>query len=355
MNAGPENSPEIAIAGRKIGPGHEPYIICELSGNHNGDLNRAMRLLEAAAATGADAIKMQSYTADTITIDHDGPGFKIEGGLWDGRTLYDLYGEAQTPFEWHKPLFERARELGVTLFSSPFDHSAVDMLEELDAPAYKIASFEAVDLPLVAYVASKGKPMIISTGMANLEEIGEAVRTARENGCEEIVLLHCVSSYPAPDEQSNVRTVPDLGERFGVVSGLSDHTFGSAVAVASIALGGCVIEKHCTLRRADGGPDSAFSLEPDEFTALVEDCKRAWRSLGTATYDLQGSESGSVQFRRSLYVVEDVAAGEELTSANIRSIRPGQGLAPKHMPDVLGRKAARDLKRGEPLDWSLMA
>lgn len=341
----------ISIAGRSIGRDHEPYVICELSGNHNGRLERAIELLEAAAATGADAIKIQSYTADTITIDHDGPGFRIEGGLWDGRTLYDLYGEAQTPFEWHAPLFRRARELGVTLFSTPFDESAVDLLEDLRAPAYKIASFEAIDLPLIAYVASKRKPMIISTGMANLEEIGDAVRTARENGCEEIVLLHCVSSYPAPDEQSNVRTVPDLAERFGVVSGLSDHTFGSAVAVASIALGGCVVEKHFTLRRADGGPDSAFSLEPDEFRTLVEDCKRAWRSLGKATYDLQGSEQGSVTYRRSLYVVRDIASGEQLTRENVRSIRPGHGLPPKHLPEVLGRQAARDLKRGEPLDW----
>jgi pseudaminic acid synthase len=342
---------ELSIAGRRIGPDFEPYVICELSGNHNGSLERALELLEAAAATGADAIKIQSYTADTITIDHDGPGFRVEGGLWDGRTLYDLYGEAQTPFEWHEPLFRRARELGVTLFSSPFDETAVDLLEALGAPAYKIASFEAVDLPLLAYAASKRKPMIISTGMANIEEIGEAVRTARENGCEEIVLLHCVSSYPAPDEQSNVRTVPDLAERFGVVSGLSDHTHGSAVAVASIALGGCVVEKHFTLRRADGGPDAAFSLEPDEFRTLVEDCKRAWRSLGKATYDLQGCEKGSIAFRRSLYVVRDVAAGEALTRENVRSIRPGHGLPPKHLPAVLGRQAARDLKRGEPLDW----
>jgi N-acetylneuraminate synthase len=345
------NAPHVSIAGRPIGPNHEPYVICELSGNHNGSLERALELLEAAAATGADAIKIQSYTADTITIDHDGPGFTIEGGLWDGRKLHDLYSEAQTPFEWHGALFARARELGVTLFSSPFDYTAVDMLEELDAPAYKIASFEAVDLPLVAYVASKGKPMIISTGMANLAEIEAAVETARSNGCNEIILLHCVSSYPAPDEQSNVRTVPDLGERFGVVSGLSDHTFGSAVSVASIALGGCVIEKHFTLARADGGPDSAFSLEPAEFTALVEDCKRAWRSLGKATYDLQGAESGSLQFRRSLYVVRDVAAGATLTHDNVRSIRPGMGLAPRHLPEVLGKTAARDLKRGDPLDW----
>ena len=342
----------IQIAGRAIGPDQEPYVICELSGNHNGKLERALELLDAAAATGADAIKNQSYTPDTITIDHDGPGFRIEGGLWDGRNLYDLYGEAQTPFEWHEALFARARELGVTLFSSPFDETAVDLLESLDAPAYKIASFEVIDLPLIAYVAAKRKPMIISTGMANLDEIAEAVRTARENGCDEIVLLHCVSSYPAPDEQSNVRTVSDLAERFGVVTGLSDHTFGSAVAVASIALGASVVEKHFTLRRADGGPDSAFSLEPGEFRTLVEDCKRAWRALGKATYDLQGCERGSMVFRRSIYVVRDIAAGEELTRENVRSIRPGYGLAPKHLPDVLGRHATRDLKRGDPLDWN---
>jgi pseudaminic acid synthase len=348
-------SSSISIAGRPIGRDHEPYMICELSGNHNGSLDRALLLLEAAAATGADAIKIQSYTPDTITIDYNGPGFRIEGGLWDGRTLYDLYAEAQTPFEWHEALFARGHELGVTLFSTPFDESAVDLLEELGAPAYKIASFEAIDLPLIAYVASKRKPMIISTGMANVDEIEEAVRTARENGCSQIVLLHCVSSYPAPDEQSNVRTVPDLAERFGVVSGLSDHTFGSAVAVASIALGGCVVEKHFTLARSDGGPDAAFSLEPDEFKTLVENCKRAWRALGQPTYDLQGCEQGSVAFRRSVYVVRDVRAGEELTHENVRSIRPGYGLPPKHLPEVLGRRAARDLKRGEPLAWDALA
>jgi N-acetylneuraminate synthase len=348
-------SSSIEIAGRRIGPDFEPYVICELSGNHNGSLDRALKLLDAAAATGADAVKIQTYTPDTITIDHDGPGFRIEGGLWDGRTLYDLYGEAQTPVEWHEALFARARKLGVTLFSTPFDESAVDLLEALGAPAYKIASFEAIDLPLIAYVAAKRKPMIISTGMANLEEIGEAVRTARENGCDQIVLLHCVSSYPAPDEQSNVRTVPDLAERFGVVSGLSDHTFGSAVAVASIALGGSVVEKHFTLARADGGPDAAFSLEPDEFTTLVQDCKRARTALGKPTYDLQGCERSSVVFRRSIYVVRDIAVGEELTSENIRSIRPGHGLPPKYLPEVLGRKASRDLKRGDPLDWDSVA
>ena len=342
---------QISIAGRHIGADHEPYVICELSANHNGSLDRALELLDAAAATGADAIKIQTYTPDTMTIDHDGPGFRIEGGLWDGRNLYDLYSEAQTPFEWHEALFDRARQLGVTLFSTPFDESAIDLLERVGAPAYKIASFEAIDLPLITRVAATKKPMIISTGMANLDEIGEAVRTAREHGCDDLVLLHCVSSYPAPDEQSNLRTLPDLAERFGVVAGLSDHTFGTAVAVASIALGGCVVEKHFTLRRADGGPDSAFSLEPNEFKALVDDCKRAWRALGQPTYDLQGCEQGSTVFRRSIYVVRDIAAGDELTRDNIRSIRPGYGLPPKHFPEVLGRRAARDLKRGEPLAW----
>ena len=339
----------IEIDGRRIGRDYEPYVICELSGNHNGSLTRALSLLEAAAATGADAIKIQSYTPDTITIDHDGPEFRIKGGLWDGRTLYDLYAEAQTPFEWHEALFARAKELGVTLFSSPFDESAADLLEELGAPAYKIASFEAIDLPLIAYVARKGKPMIISTGMSNLGEINDAVRTARENGCEQLVLLHCVSSYPAPDGDSNIRTVPHLGEAFGCVSGLSDHTMGSAVSVASVALGGAVIEKHFTTARADGGPDAAFSLEPAEFSALVEDCKRAWRSLGRVNYDLCGSEKANAIFRRSLYVVEDVAEGEELSSAKVRSIRPGFGLAPRHLPDLLGKKATRDLPRGTPL------
>lgn len=344
----------VRIDGRPIGAGHEPYVICELSGNHNGSLDRALLLLEAAARTGADAIKIQSFTADTITIDHDGPGFTIHGGLWDQRTLHSLYQEAQTPFEWHAPLFKRAKELGVTLFSSPFDETAVDLLEELGAPAYKIASFEAVDLPLIAYCAATGKPMIISTGMANLEEIGEAVVTARENGCEELILLHCVSSYPAPDEQSNVRTVTDLARRFGVISGLSDHTFGSAVAVASVALGGCVVEKHFTLARADGGPDAAFSLEPQEFRTLVTDCKRAWQALGEPTYKLQGCEDGSVGYRRSLYVVKNVTSGEELTKDNVRSIRPGHGLAPRHLPELLGKKARRNLKRGEPFDWDMI-
>jgi len=340
---------EISIAGRPIGRAHEPYVICELSGNHNGDLERALTMIDAAAATGADAIKIQSYTADTITIDHDGPEFTLPGGTWAGRTLYDLYSEAQTPFEWHPAIFARARERGVTLFSTPFDDTAADMLDELGAPAFKIASFEAIDLPLIAHVARKRKPMIISTGMSNLGEISEAVGTARDNGCDQLVLLHCISSYPAPDEDSNIRTVPHLGEAFGVVPGLSDHTMGSAVSVAAVALGACVIEKHFTLARSDGGPDSTFSLEPAEFCALVDDCKKAWRALGQVGYDLKGSERGLVAFRRSLYVVKDIAPGEPLTCDNVRSIRPGYGMAPKELPAVLGRSAARALKRGEPL------
>lgn len=340
---------EIEIAGRRIGAGHEPYVICEISANHNGDLNRALSLIDAAAATGADAIKIQTYTPDTMTIDHPGADFQITGGPWSGRSLYDLYSEAQTPFEWHGAMFDRARDRGVTLFSTPFDESAADLLADLGAPAFKIASFEAIDLPLIAHVARKGKPMIISTGMSNLGEIGDAVRTARDNGCDQLALLHCVSCYPAPDEQSNIRTVPHLGTAFGCVSGLSDHTAGSAVSVASVALGGALIEKHFTLLRDDGGPDAAFSLEPGEFAALVEDCKRAWRALGRVSYDLQGAERGSLQFRRSLYAVADIAEGDTLTADNVRSIRPGHGLPPKELPAVLGAIARAPIARGTAL------
>lgn len=345
----------IEIAGRKISPAHEPYIICEISGNHNGSLDRALKLVEIAAQTGADAIKLQTYTPDTITIDHNGPGFILEDGLWAGRSLYDLYGEAHTPFEWHEALFAKGRELGITVYSTPFDNTAADLLETLGAPAYKIASFEAIDLPLIAYVAKKGKPMIISTGMCNLGEIADAVRTARKNGCEELALLHCVSSYPAATEDSNIRTIPHLGEAFDCVVGLSDHTFSSAAAVSSIALGGSIIEKHFTLSRADGGPDAAFSLEPAGFKQLVEDCKSAWRALGKVNYDLVGSERSSIVFRRSLYVVKDIPAGDKITTANVRSIRPGYGLAPKHLPAVLGRRVKRALVRGEPLKWKMLA
>ncbi|KRB49384.1 pseudaminic acid synthase [Phenylobacterium sp. Root700] len=347
-------TPEIEIAGRKIGAAYEPYVICELSGNHNGSLERALAMVDAAANTGCDAIKIQSYTADTITMDVDRPEFRIHGGLWDGRSLYDLYQEAQTPFEWHAAIFERARQRGVTLFSSPFDESAVDLLAGLGAPAYKIASFEAVDLPLIRYAASKGKPLIISTGMANQAEMAAARDAALEAGAPGVVLLHCVSSYPATFEDANVRTVGDMAQRFGSPIGLSDHTPGTAASVAAVAMGACVIEKHFTLARAEGGPDAAFSLEPAEFTALVRDCKDAWKSLGRAHYDTLGSERGSLVFRRSLYVSADIKAGEVLTRANIRSIRPGNGLPPVHLDEVLGKAVVRDIARGEPLAWEML-
>ena len=347
-------SSEIEIAGRRIGVGHAPFVICELSGNHNGSLDRALAMIDAAAATGCDAIKIQTYTADTITMDVDRPEFRIRGGLWDGRSLYELYQEAQTPYAWHATLFARARERGVILFSSPFDESAVDVLESLGAPAYKIASFEAVDLPLIRYAASKGKPLIISTGRATLAEIAAAKAAALEAGAAGVVLLHCVSSYPAALEDANLRTVADMAQRFGCPVGLSDHTPGTAAAVAAVALGASVVEKHFTLARADGGPDAAFSLEPDEFAALTRDCRAAWSALGRAHYDLLGSERGNLAFRRSLYVACDVAAGEPLSRENVRSIRPGAGLPPAELERVLGRRAARALKRGEPLAWDMM-
>jgi N-acetylneuraminate synthase len=304
--------PEIEIAGRRIGAAHAPFVICELSGNHNGSLERALLMIDAAAATGCDAIKIQTYTADTITMDVDRPEFRIDGGLWDGRSLYELYEEAHTPFEWHAALFERARARGVILFSSPFDETAVDLLAELGAPAYKIASFEAVDLPLIRHAASKGKPLIISTGMANLAEIEAAKAAALEAGAAGVVLLHCVSSYPSTFADANVRTVADMAQRFGCPIGLSDHTPGTAASVAATAVGASVIEKHFTLARADGGPDAAFSLEPTEFTALVADCKAAWQALGRAHYEVLGAEAGSLLFRRSLFVTAAVKAGEPL-------------------------------------------
>lgn len=342
------------IAGRRIGRDYEPYIICELSANHNGSLERAFKMIEAAAATGADAIKIQTYTADTLTLDCDREDFRIKGGLWDGYTLHKLYQEAHTPYEWHEKLFAHARRLGVTMFSTPFDESAVDLLASLAAPAYKIASFEAVDLPLIDYAAKQGKPLIISTGLANLGEIQDAVTAARAGGAEDVALLHCVSSYPAPIEDANVATVPHLGQAMGCVTGLSDHTPGTAAAVAAVALGGAIVEKHFTLSRADGGADAAFSLEPAEFKQLVDDCKSAWRAIGRVNYDLLGSERGSMAFRRSLYATRAIAKGERLTRENVRSVRPGHGLAPKYLPKVIGRKAARDIEFGEPLTWDLM-
>lgn len=343
-----------SIAGRAIGPGHAPYVICELSGNHMGSLDRALKMMEVAAKTGADAIKLQTYSADTLTIDCARDDFRISGGLWDGRTLYDLYAEAGTPYAWHEALFAKGRELGVTVFSTPFDESAVELLAGLDAPAYKIASFEVVDLELIECVARLGRPMIISTGLANEAEIGEALATARGAGAQDIALLHCVSAYPAPFEDANVATVADIAARFGVVSGLSDHTPGTAAAVAAVSLGASIIEKHFTLARADGGPDAAFSLEPDEFAALVRDCRDAYASIGRPHYAVKGSEAGNIVFRRSLYAVADIAAGEAFTRANTRAIRPGYGLAPKHLRTVLGARAVRDITRGEALGWDML-
>lgn len=344
----------IEIAGRKIGLDYPPYIIAEMSANHNGEIERAFETIAMAKAMGADAIKMQSYTADTITIDCDNKDFQIEGGLWDGYNLYKLYNWAQTPFEWHKPIFEFARKTDITIFSTPFDETAVDLLEDLNAPAYKIASFEAIDLPLIKYVAQTKKPMIISTGMANLEEITEAVETARESGCEQLVLLHCISSYPAPIEQSNLKTITDLSERFSVVSGLSDHTLGTTASVVSIALGACVIEKHVTLSRDDKGPDSEFSLEPQELRHLCVEAKDAWSALGVSGYERKAAEEENIKFRRSIYVVKDMKKGEIFTTDNIRRIRPGFGLAPKYFESLIGKNASQDIKRGDALCWEMI-
>lgn len=344
----------IEIGGRKIGPSFEPYIIAELSANHNGDINKAFQIIEEAKKAGADAIKLQTYRPDTITIDCDNEDFQIHGGLWDGKSLYELYEWAHTPWEWHEALFEKAKEFGITMFSSPFDFSAVDLLEKLNAPAYKIASFELVDHALIARVAQTGKPMIISTGMANDTEIQEAIDVAKANGCKELVVLHCVSGYPAPADQYNLRTIADMQVRFGVLSGLSDHTIDNATAVTSVALGACLIEKHVTLDRKGGGPDDSFSLEPQELAALCKDTKIAWASLGKVNYERTEAEKGNVKFRRSLYVVKDIKAGEILTAEHVRSIRPGFGLAPKFYDEVIGRVAKVDIALGTPLSFELI-
>jgi N-acetylneuraminate synthase len=311
--------------------------------------------MDAAKAAGADAVKLQTYRADTITIDHDGPEFLLKDGLWAGRRLYELYEDAAMPWDWHQPLFDHARKIGITVFSSPFDATAVDLLNSLGAPAFKVASLEMADLPLIKRMAATGKPLIMSTGASELSEIADAVGAARAGGCTEIMLLQCTSGYPTPPADSNLKTIANLGETFDCVVGLSDHTMGTAVPVAAVALGACAIEKHFTLRRADGGVDSTFSLEPEELARLTADCRTAWEAMGRVHYGVVGSEKSIRALRRSLYVVKDVAAGETLSDENIRSIRPGLGLAPKFLPDVLGRPASRALKRGTALDWSMIA
>lgn len=339
----------IGINGRLIGVDYHPYVIAEMSANHNGQLDTAMRLIEVAKKCGADAIKLQTYTPDTITLNLDTEDFCIHGGLWDGRTLYNLYQEAFMPWEWHKPLFERARKLGITIFSSPFDNTAVDMLEDLNAPAYKIASFEAIDLPLIKYVARTGKPMIISTGMADSQEISEAIDAAREGGCEELAILHCVSGYPASAGEYNLMTIPDMIKRFDVVTGLSDHTLDNVTAIASIALGASIIEKHFTLDRDGGGPDDSFSLTPDEMADLCAGAKTAWSSLGRVDYKRKSSEKENAKFRRSLYFVKSLKAGQVITRDAIRSIRPGYGLPPKEMESLIGLTLNCDVNFGQPV------
>jgi len=344
----------ITIDGRKIGPNNPPYIIAELSANHNGDIERAFETIKAARDQGAHAIKIQTYTADTMTIDCDSEEFMIRGGLWDGYKLYDLYKWAETPFEWHKAIFEYAESIGITIFSTPFDESAVDLLEALNTPAYKIASFEATDLPLIRYVAGKGKPMIISTGMCTEEEIAEAVGAAREGGCMELILLHCISSYPAPMDQANLLQMPNLASRFDSLPGLSDHTLGTTASVAAVALGACLIEKHFTLSRMEKGPDSEFSIEPDELKRLCQDTHDAWSALGRAGFDRQQAEEASQRYRRSVYFVRDMEAGQEITPDDIRRIRPGYGLAPKHFDELIGRTVRKVIKRGTPVQWTLL-
>lgn len=343
------NLPSITIAHRRIAADVPPYVIAELSANHNGKLATAMRLVEEASRSGADAIKLQTYTADTITLNCDSTDFQIHGGLWDGKTLYQLYREAHMPWDWHKPLFQRARELGITIFSSPFDRSAVDLLEDLNAPAYKIASFEAVDLPLIRYVAGTRKPMIISTGMADAQEMEEAIAAARDGGCTEIAILHCVSGYPAPAEDYNLRTIPDMIRRFGLVTGISDHTLDNTTAVTSVALGAALIEKHFTLDRSSGGPDDSFSLEPPDLAALCRDSKTAWAALGTVNYARKSSEQANAQFRRSLYFVKSLKKGQKVTADAIRSVRPGFGVPPKHWDEIVGSECAVDCEANTPV------
>lgn len=344
----------VLIDGVEIGLGCKPYIVAELSANHNGSIERAKETMLLAKKNGADAIKLQTYTADTMTIDEGGDEFMVRGGLWDGYKLYDLYQWAETPYEWHEELFRYAKEIDITCFSTPFDETAVDLLETLNTPAYKIASFEAIDLPLIRYVAKTGKPMIISTGMASFTEIEEAVDAARVGGCKDLILLHCVSSYPAPAEQSNLATIQDLSDRFDVVSGLSDHSLGTEISVASIALGASFIEKHFTINRSDKGPDSEFSIEPDELKKLCSDSETVWSAIGKAGYERKDSEKANLNFRRSIYFVNEIKSGNAISEQDIRRIRPGFGLAPKYFDELIGKRVNRDIVRGTAATWDLI-
>lgn len=346
----------IQIRNRNIGKEHAPFIIAEMSGNHNHSLERALHIVEEAAAAGVDALKLQTYTADTMTLDLDIGDFYIEdeNNLWKGNSLYQLYKQAYTPWEWHEPIFKRCRELNIIPFSTPFDETAVDFLESLDVPCYKIASFENTDIPLIRKVAKTGKPVIVSTGMASIAELDELVTTLRENGCSDFVLLKCTSTYPASEENCNIKTIPHMMELFQCQVGLSDHTLGTGVAVGAVALGATVIEKHFTLSRADGGVDAAFSMEPAEMKALVTEANRVWKSLGSVNYGPTEAEKASMKHRRSLYIAEDVRAGERLTRKNVRSIRPGAGLPVKYMDVILGKRVTKDAVKGTPLTWDMI-
>ena len=336
----------IDINGRRIGLNYSPYVIAEMSANHNGEIDNAYKIIDMAKTCGADAVKLQTYHPDTITMDMNTPEFMIKGGLWDGQSLYELYKGAFMPWEWHKPLFDYAQKHNITIFSSPFDNTAVDLLEDLNTPAYKIASFEAVDLSLIKYVAQTGKPIIISTGMADAEEIQEAIEAAREGGCKELAILHCVSGYPAPAGDYNLKTLVDMQKKFGLVTGLSDHTIDNTTAIASIALGASIIEKHITLDRNGGGPDDSFSLEEEELSDLCAGAKTAWETLGKVDYGVKSSEQENIKFRRSIYFVRDLSAGDVITSTDIKSIRPGYGLLPKYMERLIGSRVLVDIKRG---------
>lgn len=341
----------VCINGREISRSTKPYVIAEVSANHNGSLKRALETIKAAKESGVDAVKIQTYTPDTMTIRSDKKDFQINDGLWKGRTLYDLYGEAYTPYEWHAEMFAYARKIGVTLFSSPFDETAVDLLEELGTPAYKVASFELIDLPLIEYIAKKKKPMLMSTGMASLEEIGEAIETARSNGCNQLAIFHCISSYPAPIEQANINIIPFLRNEFGVEVGLSDHTLGNVASIVATTIGASVIEKHFTLDRSEGGVDSAFSLEPDEMRGLVNSTGEAFAALGNGDFKRAQSETENMVFRRSLYFVQDLKKGETITTTNVRRIRPGFGLSPKYLPEIIGARLKEDVEVGERVNF----